>query len=357
MFADILSACRGTDAILYTVLGAAGYHVAEMLKIPSLYLLLQPFTRSREAPNFSAPVLPLGGTYNLATHLLSEQLLWQLARGQINLWRRESLDLEPIPFKGPFDLLYKQRMPYVYGFSHHVVPRQHDWPNWHHITGYWFLDEGQDWSPPEELVLFLTEGKKPISIGFGSMSGRVTRQLVQLTTEAVNLAGQRAVLLGGWAAAGDLDLPANFYALEAAPHAWLFPRMAAVVHHGGAGTTAAGLRAGVPAVVIPFFGDQPYWGQRVWAVGAGPKPIMRLRLTARRLADAILETINDRTMQTYAARLGEQIRREDGVSAAVAIINSYLCNQSSRGRRLTAPSHTTGHAGPHPAVHQVKRSS
>jgi sterol 3beta-glucosyltransferase len=321
---DIVEACRGTDAVLYTVLGAAGYHVAEMLHVPSLYLLLQPLTRSRERPSVLAPALPLGGIYNRWTHALTEQLFWQMVRAPINQWRRESLHLKPMPFRGPFDLLYQQHTPFIYGFSPLVVPRARDWPDWHFITGYWFLDDHNTWSPPTGLVDFLANGSKPVYIGFGSMSGRTAQRLADLAIEAVQLTGQRAILLGGWAQAHQRDLPDSIHAIESAPHAWLFPQMAAVVHHGGAGTTAAGLRAGVPSVLTPFFGDQPYWGQRVHALGVGPKPIMRKALTARHLAEAITQAVTDEEMRRRAAELGEQLRAEDGVSTAVTIIIRYL---------------------------------
>lgn len=317
---DILEACRGTDAILYTVLGAAGYHVAEMMNIPRLYLLLQPLTRSHETPSLFAPALPLGGSYNWWTYILYEQLIWHMVRVPINQWRRESLKLKPIPLRGPFDSLYENHAPFIYGFSRYVVPRPSDWLPEHYITGYWFLNGANDWSPPPRLIDFLAREPKPIYIGFGSMSGHSARRMAELTIEAVTLSNQRAVLIGGWAAAHERDLPAHIYALESAPHDWLFPRVAAVVHHGGAGTTAAGLRAGIPSVITPFMGDQPYWGRCVHALGVGPEPILQKELTARRLADAITQAITDEEMKQRTTALGEKIRAEDGVAKAVELI-------------------------------------
>ncbi len=156
------------------------------------------------------------------------------------------------------------------------------------------------------------------------MSGDIAQHLLQLSVEAVKMSGQRAILLGGWATALDLDLPDSIYTIDFAPHDWLFPKVAAVVHHGGAGTTAAGLRAGRPSVIIPFFGDQPYWGRRVHALGVGPEPIMQSALTANRLADAINQAVTDQTMRSRAAELGEHIRAEDGIARAVEIIGQYI---------------------------------
>ena len=328
--ADILEACRGTHAVIYSMFGAAGYHVAEMLGVPSMFALLQPFSRTREFPTITLPGWSLGGNGNWLTHLIGEQLIWQMVRVPYNRWRREVLGLKPMPFRGPFDLLYQNREPYLYGFSQHVVPRPCDWPDWHVITGYWFLDNPIDWAPPPSLIDFLSQNPKPICIGFGSMSGRIAWRLAAPVIEAVRLSNQRAVLLGGWASLHEGDLPDHIYAIESAPHDWLFPHMAAVVHHGGAGTTAAGLRAGVPAVVVPFFADQPYWGWRIHSLGVGPKPILQKKLTAQSLANAITQAVTDKDMQHRAALLGEKIRAEDGIARAVEIVNNYMDSTAKR---------------------------
>lgn len=323
-FNDALAACQGTDAIIYSFMGATAYHVAEKLEVPSIFTLIQPFTRSRLIPSMIAPDLPLGGGYNLLTHRVSELTIWTIVRPMINRWRRDTLGLPGLSWHGPFKALYEQQMPYLYGFSPAVVPRPADWPGWHHISGYWFLERDPDWEPPEQLVNFLDSGPKPISIGFGSMLGRAAEELLAVTVEALEKTGQRAILLGGWAGVGALDLPATVYTTGAVPHDWLFPRMAAVVHHGGSGTTAAGLRAGVPSILVPFFGDQPFWGRRVHALGVGPQPIQRKTLTATKLAAAITQALEHDGIQQQAAALGERIRAEDGVGSAVQFITDYL---------------------------------
>jgi UDP:flavonoid glycosyltransferase YjiC (YdhE family) len=321
---DTVEACRGADAILYSPLGAAGYHVAEWMKIPALYLLLQPITRSREVPSIFTPQVSRGGLTNWWTHKFTEQLVWQSVRVAFNRWRKESLGLAPMPFSGPFNVLYEKHAPFIYGFSQHVVPRPSDWPDWHHITGYWFLDDAQTWRPPAELLAFLSANPQPIYVGFGSMSGDIARSLLNLTIEAVTRAQQRAIVVGGWASIRDLELPDTIYTPDSVPHDWLFPQMAAVVHHGGAGTTAAGLRAGVPTVVVPFMGDQPYWGYRVHALGVGPEPILHKKLTADKLAAAIDLAVHDESMSQRAAELGTKIRAEDGIGEAVRLIERYI---------------------------------
>ena len=321
---DTVAACKGTDAVLYTFLGAAGYHVAEKMGIPSLYILLQPVSRTREMGSIFMPQWKLGRMYNWISHQITEQLMWQTLRVQANRWRQDSLNLPPVPFWGPFNILYQEKAPHIFAYSEQVVPRTTDMPPWHHVTGYWCLETKDDWAPPKDLVNFLSNGPKPIYIGFGSMSGRTARYQAQMAIDAVKATNQRAILVGGWAEAHDLSMPDSIYSCAYAPHDWLFPQMAAVVHHGGAGTTAAGLRAGLPTVIIPFMGDQPFWGQRIFELGVGPEPIRRKKLTVETLADRITSSVDDPVIIQKAAALGEKIRRENGVEIAVELIEKYI---------------------------------
>jgi UDP:flavonoid glycosyltransferase YjiC (YdhE family) len=213
-------------------------------------------------------------------------------------------------------------MPVLYGFSPSVLPPPPDWSSEVHVTGYWFLDPPEDWTPPSRLVAFLEAGPPPLYIGFGSMGSRDPQKTSQLVLEALAPAKQRAVILSGWGGLETADLPAHAIAVDSVPFSWLFPRCAAVVHHGGAGTTAAGLRAGVPSVVIPFFGDQPFWGRHVAELGVGPAPIPRRKLTAERLARTIEIAVGDAGMRRRAAELGTAIRAEDGVAQAVALVTA-----------------------------------
>lgn len=207
--------------------------------------------------------------------------------------------------------------------SPHVLPRPADWPPHHRMTGYVFDDEN-GWEAPQDLLDFLAAGDKPVYIGFGSMRERKPEETTHLLLEAIKRTGKRAILLSGWAGIGTSSLPDDVFLLKYAPHGWLFPRMAAVVHHGGAGTTAAVLRAGVPSVVVPMMSDQPFWGRRVHELGAGTAPIPRSRLTADNLAAAITEAITNRGMQENAAELGRKISAENGLDQAVSAIREFL---------------------------------
>jgi len=174
------------------------------------------------------------------------------------------------------------------------------------------------------LVDFLQSGPPPVYVGFGSMSNRNPEEVTEIVLKALERCKQRGILLTGWGGLVKTDLPEHVYPIGSIPFDWLFPQMTAVVHHGGAGTTASGLRAGIPTIIVPFFADQPFWGERVFRLGAGPKPIPRRQLTVERLAKAINTILGDPGMRKRAETIGERIRAEDGLAAAVDAISGYL---------------------------------
>ena len=212
--------------------------------------------------------------------------------------------------------------PVIYALSRHVVPvpAAPAGGRPRHVTGYWTLPAPDGWEPPAELAAFLAAPGPVVSIGFGSMPNSDPAAVTELVLGAVRDAGVRAVLLAGWGGLGALPASDDVWCADALPHDWLFPRVAAVVHHGGAGTTGAGVRAGVPSVVVPFTMDQPFWGGRIAALGVGPAPVPRGGLTRARLADALRVAVTDDAMRARAAKLGAAIRAEDGVGAAVAVL-------------------------------------
>jgi len=318
-----LAACRGMDLVIAGIGGVfIGIAIAEKLGLPLVQAYYIPFTPTRAYPSFLLPQMPLwpGGALNRLSYRIAQQMMWQGFRSADKLARKRVLDLPPAPFLGPFNADCLQRTPILYGYSPSVIPRPPDWDENTHVTGYWFLHPADDWSPPPALLAFLQADPPPIYVGFGSMSSRNAEQTADLILQALERAKQRAVILSGWGGLRKADLPDSVFMVESVPFSWLFPRVAAVVHHGGAGTTSAGLRAGVPSVVIPFFGDQPFWGRRVAALGVGPEPIPRRKLTAERLAQAIQQAVTDPMMRQQAADLGVKIRAEDGIARAVDVI-------------------------------------
>ena len=323
---DGLAAARDADLL---IAGMGGLFVAlglaEKLALPLMRAFLVPASPTRAFPGvFIPPGFPSIGPLNAASHHLTWQVMWQSLRAADKAARQEVLALPPAPIWGPFRSPRLRRGPLLYGFSPAVVPPPNDWGPDVHVTGYWFLDQEETWTPPAELVAFLEQEPRPIYVGFGSMANRDPEATTALIVEAVAEAGQRAVLLSGWGELRQDNLPEKVFMARSIPHAWLFPQVAAVVHHGGAGTTAAGLRAGAPSVIVPFFGDQPFWGRRVSDLGAGPEPIPRRRLTAARLARAIEQAVGDDAMRARASEVGRQIRAEDGVARAVEVIERDL---------------------------------
>lgn len=210
--------------------------------------------------------------------------------------------------------------PVFHGFSPLVVPRPHDWPSRVEVTGYWWPARPYHWQPPAELVDFLQAGPPPVFIGFGSMAAGQGERLSELVAAAVKRAGVRAVVQAGWA--GLSGCGDGVLAIGDVPHDWLFPRTAAVVHHAGAGTTAAGLRAGVPALPVPVMADQPFWASRLYRLGVAPQPLPFQDLTAEALGDAITACLSTSAHRRRAAELARGIAGEDGAASLLAHIGS-----------------------------------
>lgn len=323
-----LEAVEDTDALLFTTLGFyPAVNIREKLKLPSIGIHLQPVQPTKEFPAIMMPSipdwLPFRGQLNKLSHDMLMRMNWHIFRQPMDEVRQDLLDLPPM--QTPFHKLVYEPYPILFGYSPHVVPRPKDWGDHLHVTGYWFLDEA-DWIPSDDLLTFLDAGEPPVYIGFGSMTNRDPQSRTDIVLEALERTGQRGMLMSGWGGMTADDLPDSVFLLDAAPHSWLFPRMKAVVHHGGAGTTSAGLRAGVPSILIPHFADQPFWGRRVHELGVGTKPIARKNLNADNLSEAIRQAVTDTNMRANAHQLGEKIRNEDGVANAIQAIQSILAN-------------------------------
>jgi sterol 3beta-glucosyltransferase len=320
--ADCVAACQNMQLLIGGIGGLyIGIALAEKFGLPFVQAYLVPFTPTKYFPGALLPqALPkLGGAINRFTHHVVRQMMWQGFRSA-DQQARQVLGLPAAPRFGPYHSDRLRGLPVLHGFSPAVIPVPSDWDRNNHVTGYWFLEAEESWTPPADLLNFLQAGAPPVYIGFGSMTTRNPEETADLVIAALKQSNQRAILLSGWSGLHKTDLPDSVFMIDSIPHAWLFPRVAAVVHHGGAGTTAAGLRAGVPSIVIPFFGDQAFWGQRVFDLGVGPKSIPRKQLTADRLANALQSAATDQSMRQRAADLGSKIQAEDGIARAVEII-------------------------------------
>lgn len=317
---DIRAACADAEGLVS--LGMFFYSaeaMAELKQLPHVTAALQPLLPTGE---FAAPLLPAPPlrtpALNRFSHQLSEQLFWQVVRPMINDVRQE-FGLSASPWAPSATRAIATGFEAMYAFSRLLVPPPADWPPSAQITGFWFLNAPADWVPSPALSAFLAAGEPPVYIGFGSMNTRDPQRTAELVLRALTLSGRRGVLMRGWGGLEASDLPPGVFMLDNAPHDWLFPRMGAVVHHGGSGTTGAGLRAGVPSLLVPFFADQPFWAERVAALGVGPAPIPRAQLHAEKLARA-LAVADKSAIRRRAAAVGNIVAAENGVERAVAIV-------------------------------------
>ena len=312
-----------TDLIINQLpAGLFGFDLAEKYGLPMAMAAVIPLTRTKMFPLMGFPKLGLPG-YNKATYYLGEQLAWQMFRKVINRWRKQALNLPPIPTIGYFGQLGTSQIPIINGFSQHVVQRPVDWNENIHITGYW-LSKDKNWQPPADLSAFISSGSPPVFIGFGSMPIKDPRQTTKIILEALTQSEQRGILHMGWGGLGNLSLPDNVFKIDYAPYDWLFPQMAMVIHHGGSGTTAFGLHSGVPSCVVSFVFDQHYWGKRIYELGVGPEPIRYKDLTVARLRDAIRIGIGNSQIKQKATRLGKKIREENGIENALNIVEKLV---------------------------------
>ena len=308
-------ACQDTDILIESPSAMAGIHIAEALGIPYFRAFAMPWTRTRAYPHaFAVPEHKMGGAYNYITYVMFDNIFWKATAGQINRWRKKDLGLRSTSL----DKLQLNKVPFLYNFSPSVVVPPLDFSDWIRVTGYWFLDEASDWSPPNALIDFIerarADEKKVVYIGFGSIVVSDPAALTKTVVESVLRADVRCILSKGWsdrlgnreATVAEVPLPAEIHQITSAPHDWLFKRIDAAVHHGGAGTTGASLRAGLPTIIKPFFGDQFFFGSRVEDLGVG---ICMKKVNVSLFSRALWEATHSQRMINKARILGEEIRK------------------------------------------------
>jgi hypothetical protein len=269
-------------------------------------------------------------TANYLSYLMVETITWQGLGDLINDFREHVLGLNTMnPAWGP-GVLDRLKIPFTYCFSPALIPKPPDWRSHISITGFNFLPAPQDYAPPEDLAKFLANGSPPIYIGFGSIVVDDPNALTSLIFSAVEAAGVRALVSKGWGGLGaDIEVPENVFLLGNCPHAWLFEHVSAVVHHGGAGTSAVGIACGKPTVIVPFFGDQPFWAAMIAKAGAGPGPLPFKELTSESLTEAIAFALRPETNEA-AKELASKIKAENGPEEAARVFNNNLPYESMK---------------------------
>nr|XP_023922990.1 sterol 3-beta-glucosyltransferase UGT80A2 isoform X3 [Quercus suber]POE97362.1 sterol 3-beta-glucosyltransferase ugt80a2 [Quercus suber] len=328
---SLLSACREpdidtgvafkADAIIANPPAYGHTHVAEALKVPIHIFFTMPWTPTSEFPHPLSRVKQQAG-YRLSYQIV-DSLIWLGIRDMINDVRKKKLKLRPVTYLSGSQGSDSD-IPHGYIWSPHLVPKPKDWGPKVDVVGFCFLDLASNYEPPESLVKWLEAGDKPIYIGFGSLPVEEPEKMTQIIVEALEITKQRGIINKGWGGLGNLAEPKDsIYLLDNCPHDWLFLQCKAVVHHGGAGTTAAGLRAACPTTIVPFFGDQPFWGDRVNARGVGPPPIPIDEFTLPKLVEAI-NFMLDPKVKERAVELAKAMENEDGVTGAVKAFFKHL---------------------------------
>ncbi|KAL7084398.1 hypothetical protein ACP275_14G221300 [Erythranthe tilingii] len=309
------------DAILANPPTYGHTHLAEALKIPVHIFFTMPWTPTSEFPHPLSRVKQPAG-YRLSYQIV-DSLIWLGIRDMINDLRKKKLKLRPVTYLSGSQGS-ELNIPHGYIWSPHLVPKPKDWGPKVDVVGFCFLDLATNYEPPEPLLNWLKAGPKPIYIGFGSLPVQEPQKMTQIIVEALEITKQRGIINKGWGGLGDLaEEKESVYLLDNCPHDWLFLQCSAVVHHGGAGTTAAGLKAACPTTIIPFFGDQPFWGERVHARGVGPSPIPVDQFSLQKLVDAI-NFMLDPTVKERAVELAKAMEDEDGVTGAVKAFLKHL---------------------------------
>ncbi|KAF6829637.1 udp-glucose:sterol glycosyltransferase [Colletotrichum plurivorum] len=329
LLASAWEACQGSDLLIESPSAMAGIHIAEALSIPYFRAFTMPWTRTRAYPHaFVMPEYKMGGAYNYMTYIMFDNIFWKATAHQVNRWRNNTLKLP----NTNLEKMQPNKVPFLYNFSEYVVAPPLDFSDWIRVTGYWFLDEGSDWKPSQELTDFIAKAradeKKLVYVGFGSIIVNDTVKMTQEVIDAVLKADVRCILSKGWSdrmgkqgeeasSQQEPAMPPEIHVIKSAPHDWLFSQIDAAAHHGGSGTTGASLRAGIPTIIRPFFGDQFFFGSRVEDIGVG---ICLKKWGAVSFARALWEATHNDRMIVKARVLGEQIRSENGVETAIQSI-------------------------------------
>ena len=324
------AACEDADVIVASNLAqVVGFQMSSHFAVPLVRVL------------FHAPTYWMSNRSSPRLSAAARQLAWFAARPWLNSVRREAMGLPPLPLHEPFADLDRRKMPVLYPYSTAVFPVPAGWGDAVRVTGYWFLDGALDPDPPAELIDFLRSGPPPVYIGFGTQLDTDPPGTTRIMIDALRGAGRRGVLVRPREALAAVTTGDDVFAIEAVSHAWLFPQCAAVVHHSASGSTAAGLRAGVPTVPVPHNSDQFSWAKRVHQLGAGSPPIPRRRLTPARLAEAIALATTDDGIRRRAAALGETIAGERGVDRAVDLFQDWFAPAAGQ---MTPTAALSGHS-------------
>ncbi|GCE28925.1 hypothetical protein KDA_44090 [Dictyobacter alpinus] len=326
-----LEASRDADVIISTYMSfLIAYSIAEKLRCRLIASFLQPSMLPTTAfPEPSAPWLPqhpvqMGQIINEQSHLGSGKVFWHFFTPAVNRARQRLYGLPPLPSESLYATLPQHVDLILLGYSPLLLAKPDDWADNIEVTGFWPLEAPRKWEPAPQLVDFIQAGPPPVYIGFGSMISQQPQRTLDLAFRSLVLSGQRGIILTARETLFEQWWSKNIYISNGAPHDWLFPQMSAIVHHAGAGTTAASLRAGVPSIPVYHIADQQFWGTLAARAGAAHKPLSRHLLTPRQLARSIQTVLEDQAMRHSARQIAYRLRQEDGIQQAIQAIDRHL---------------------------------
>ncbi|UNI21427.1 hypothetical protein JDV02_007419 [Purpureocillium takamizusanense] len=315
------------DCIIANPPSFAHMHCAEALGVPLHLVFTFPYTPTQAFPHPLASIKKSNvdpGYTNFISYPLVDMMVWQGLGDLVNNFRVNTLSLDPVSTLWAPGATYRLHVPFTYLWSPGLVPKPADWGEEIDVTGFVFLDLAGAFKPDPALVKFLEAGEKPIYIGFGSIVVDDAERFTDMIFDAIEKAGVRALVSRGWGGFGRDDVPDNVFMLGNVPHDWLFPQVKACVIHGGAGTTAIALKCGLPTMIVPFFGDQHFWGNMVGSSGVGPAPVPYRELTSDKLADGMKYLLTDEAKEA-AGRIADDIEKDgDGAEKAVLSFQKHL---------------------------------
>ncbi|KAJ5159510.1 uncharacterized protein N7482_006514 [Penicillium canariense] len=313
------------DAIIANPPSYAHLHCAEKLRIPLHMVFTMPWSPTQYFPHPLAAIERSKSDPSFANYMsytLMELLAWEGLGDVINGFRMKTLHLDAISPLWGHMLLSRRKVPFTYTWSSALIPKPPDWGSHINISAFSFLSAPSSYQPPDALAEFLKAGPPPVYIGFGSIVVEKPKELTDIVFGAVKRLGIRALVSQGWGGLGGEEAPEGVFLLGDCPHDWLFQYVSCVVHHGGAGTTAIGIAMGKPTVIVPFFGDQPFWGAMIYRAGAGPEPVPYKKLTAEILAENISKALGS-DIERAVGEMSAKIAQENGaVDTAMAFHKS-----------------------------------
>ena len=324
LLTDMWLAAKDADAVISAGTALWGLDIAEKLTVPHVLVGLQPLLPTKDFPHvLMSSWSTAGGVVNKLSASMVGIMYWQIVSRSINTWRKEVLDLPARNTPFSEHVAWAEQL-HLLAYSPIVVPQPKDWGGNVHTTGYWTAETLARFTPDAQLVDFISAGSRPVYVGFGSMVYKDVESTVKTVISALDRIHQRGVVSFKQEHIKDTKLPDFVINIDETSHRWLFPQMAAVIHHGGAGTASSALLAGVPSLAVPFFSDQPFWARRIAALGLSPQPIPKKELSPEKLASGIQEILSNQEMRERSRKIGAQIRSEQGVDRAIALIQAHL---------------------------------